>query len=72
MFKVPSKGKSKPRMMSGKIHIKPSHKGRLHSALGVEPDTSIPEGKLQEALDSDDPHLRKMANFARNAKSWKH
>lgn len=54
------------------IHIKPSHEGRLHEALGVSRGKNIPSDKLQSALHSDDPHIRKMANFARNAKKWNH
>jgi hypothetical protein len=54
------------------IHIKPSHKGKLHRALGVPEGKPIPAGKLAQALDSKSAALRKEANFARNAKSWKH
>ena len=50
--------------------IKPSHKGRLHEALGIAAGKSIPASELMDALHSDDPHMRKMANFAHNAKKW--
>jgi hypothetical protein len=53
-------------------HIKPSHKGRLHQALGVPEGSPIPAGKLMSALHSKDPHKRSMGNFARMAKRhWK-
>jgi hypothetical protein len=46
--------------------IKPSHKGRLHRVLGVPEGKPIPKAKLAKALNSSDPHIREMANFARN------
>lgn len=51
--------------------IKPSHKGRLHKALGVPAGEKIPAGKLARAAQSSDPHMRQMANYAKNAKKWK-
>ena len=54
------------------IHIEPSHKGMLHEDLGVPQGEPIPAAKLQSALHSDDPAVRKRANFARNAKRWNH
>ena len=56
----------------GGIHIKPSHKGLLHKDLGVKAGSPIPAKKLESALHSDDPAVRKRANFARNAKKWHH
>ena len=47
-------------------------KGGLHKALHVAPDSPIPEGKLHAALHSNSEHLRKMAQFAQNAKSFHH
>ena len=54
------------------IHIKKGHEGRLHAALGVSQGKPIPAKKLTKALHSDNPHMRQMANFARNAKKWHH
>jgi hypothetical protein len=48
------------------------HHGALHRALGISQDQKIPPAKLREALRSKDPHVRKMANLAKNMKSWKH
>lgn len=48
--------------------IKPSHKGRLHEALGV--DGAIPLSQLMAAKDSSDPHIREMATYAVNARRW--
>lgn len=48
------------------IHIKPSHKGRFTAYKERTGKTT------EEALHSKDPHVRQMANFARNAKKWKH
>lgn len=52
------------------IHIKESHKGDLHSALHVPQDEKIPANKINKALHSTDTHLKRMANFARNAAHW--
>jgi hypothetical protein len=60
------------RKQKGKIKIKPSHKGMLHSDLGVAKDKPIPEGKLKKAENSSDPAERKRATFAENAKHWNH
>jgi hypothetical protein len=49
-----------------------SHKGRLHKALGVPEGKPIPAAKLASALNSSDPHVRKMAQFAKTAKGFKH
>ena len=54
------------------IHIKAANKGLLHKKLGVAPSAPIPSGKLSEALHSKSESLRKEAQFAKNAKSWKH
>lgn len=52
------------------IMIKPSHKGLLHKKLGVPQGKKIPAAKLDKALKSKSPALRKEANFAKNAKEW--
>lgn len=52
------------------IHIKPSHKGRLHRALGVPAGKKIPASKLAKAKHSRSAAVRKQANFAANARKW--
>lgn len=59
-------------MAKSGIHIKASHAGRLHDALGVPPGSPIPAGKLARARHSGNMALRRMATFASNAKSWAH
>lgn len=54
------------------IHIKPSHRGRLHRDLGVAEGHKIKAEALRRALHSKDPAVRKRANFAINARKWKH
>jgi hypothetical protein len=50
----------------GKIHIKSENKGKFT-------DYKERTGKTtEEALHSSNAHVRQMANFARNAKKWKH
>jgi hypothetical protein len=46
--------------------IKPSHKGLLHTKLGVAQGKKIPAAKINKALHSKSPALRKEANFAKN------
>lgn len=55
---------------AGSIHIK--HPGLLHQKLGVPQGQPIPQSKLQGALHSNSPALRKEANFAENAKHFDH
>jgi hypothetical protein len=54
------------------IHIKPSHKGRLHRALGVPEGQPIPAAKVAAAKRSSSAAVRKEATFAQNAKGWHH
>lgn len=54
------------------INIKPSHKGKLHRALGVPQGEKIPAAKLAAAKNSKSPAIRKEANFAANAKHFDH
>jgi len=49
-----------------KIHIKKSHEGRFTEYKKRTGKTT------EEALHSSDPHVRKMAQFAKNAAAWKH
>ena len=53
-------------MKKGGIHIKKSHEGRFTAYKKRTGKTT------EEALHSKDPHVRQMANFARNAAKWKH
>lgn len=53
------------------IKIKKSHEGRLHKALGVKSGQKIPESKIEKALHSKNPRIRKEARFAENARHWK-
>lgn len=48
------------------IYIKPSHKGLLHQEMGIPEDKKIPMDKLHQAMHSEDPKIRKQANFAIN------
>lgn len=52
------------------IHIKASHKGRLHEKLGIPEGEPIPESRIKAAERSGSPAERKEAQFADNAKKW--
>lgn len=54
--------------MAKKPLIKPSHRGRLHEALGVPEGQKIPAGKLAEGLASANVKVRREAQFAKNFK----
>lgn len=49
-----------------KIHIKKANRGKFTAYKKRTGKTT------EEALHSPDPHVRKMANFAKNARKWKH
>lgn len=54
------------------IHIKPSHRGRLHEKLGVAKSKTIPMSSLLRAKHGKSPEKREEATFAVNARSWHH
>jgi len=54
------------------IHIKKAHAGQLHKDLHVPLDAPIPAAKLEEAMHSSDPAIRKRAQFAKNARHFHH
>jgi hypothetical protein len=47
-------------------------KGGLHRALGVPAGQKIPAEKIASAKNSDNEHIRKMANFAHTMSKFKH
>lgn len=51
-----------------KIAIKPSHRGLFHKDVGKGEDKPITNTDVQQGLASDDPAVRRRANFARMAK----
>ena len=55
-----------PQYKKGGIHIKPENRGKFTAYKQRTGKTT------EEALHSPDPHVRQMANFARNAAKWKH
>ena len=55
-----------------KIKINPANKGALHRALHIKQGDPIPVQRLEKAKESQNPHVRQMANFAINARGFKH
>jgi len=56
---------------SDPIHIKPSHKGRLHRALGIKEGEPISRARLEAAkARTKDPALLREIQFALNARGW--
>jgi hypothetical protein len=51
------------------LHLK---EGALHKQMGVPEGKKIPAGRLESASNSSNPLTRKRAQFAINAKKWKH
>lgn len=47
-------------------------KGLLHKSLGISEGSPIPTSELEKHKNSPDAHMRKMVNFALNAKKFKH
>lgn len=54
------------------IKIKKSHEGKLHKALGIPAGQKIPLSKEEKATHSRNPTLRREAQFAINARRFKH
>jgi hypothetical protein len=54
------------------IHIKASHKGRLHRALGVPQSRKLTMAQIEKAEHSRKSAVRKEADFAAAARKWKH
>lgn len=48
------------------------NKGGLHRWAGVPEGEPVPEAKKHEAANSDNPHVRKMGNFALSAEKFHH
>ena len=61
--------KNKKPQKKMKLKIK---KGSFHEWLGKKPGEPISDKDIEKGLKSDDPHVRKMAQFAKNAKKWHH
>ena len=47
------------------------HKGKLHRALGIPEGQPIPQARLEEALNSKDPEIRRMARSARGLEAMR-
>ena len=54
--------------LTGHSDIAPSHKGRLHKALGIPEGQPIPKKLEEAAVHSRDPHMRQMARYALNVR----
>ena len=61
-------------MAKGKsnIKIKKSRQGSLRRKTKTKAGKNIPASKLRALKKSKNPNVRKKANFALNAKKWKH
>ena len=65
-YSIDSARKDEGFMRKGGIHIKPENRGKFTAYKKRTGKTT------EEALHSKDPHVRQMANFARNAAHFKH
>lgn len=54
------------------IRIKASNKGKLRAAAGVKKGQKIPVSKLRSMANSSNPTTKKRAQFALNARKFKH
>lgn len=61
-------------MKNRSLHRALAHlnKGGLHRALGVDENKPIPADKLAAARNSDNPHVRHMAQFAHTLEGFHH
>lgn len=60
------------RRKRGGIHIKPGNRGKLRAQLGAKKGTKLSLSALLAAKNSSDPATRRRANFAINARKWRH
>lgn len=68
----PEKKKSSKAKDKNASPIKKVKSGSFHEWLGKSKDKPITEADIQRGLKSPDPHIRKMAQFAKNSKKWNH
>lgn len=54
------------------IKINPANAGKLRSTAGVKKGAKIPVDELEKLKNSKNPKTRQRANFALNAKKFKH
>jgi len=54
------------------IHIKPENKGKFTAHCKNKGFGNVTTACIEEGLASKSAGVRKMANFARNARKWKH
>lgn len=54
------------------INIKPSNQGKLRRSTKTKKGNKIPVSTLRKLKNSKNPKTRKRANFALNARKWKH
>lgn len=59
-------------MAKSGIHINPANRGKLHKTLGVKRGKKIPVSALKKAAHSKNEKTRARAQFALNARKWKH
>lgn len=52
--------------------VKPSHKGRLHRALGIPEGEKIPISRIHAAERSSDAAVAKEARYAETMRGWNH
>jgi len=55
-----------------KIKINPEHKGAFTSYCKQQGFNGVTNECIEKGLKSDDPEIRKQANFARNSRKWNH
>ncbi len=63
---------SRPKSRGNPIHINPANKGKLRATAGTPKGKPIPAATLQKLAHSSNPKTRKRAQFAINAKKFKH
>jgi hypothetical protein len=70
-LKDKSTSTDKKKIVKTKKAFKPVvKKGSFHEWLGKKPGDKITDADIEKGLKSNDPHVKKMAQFAKNAKKW--
>lgn len=67
-----TKSKASGRKRKSGIHIKKKNRGKLRASTKTKKGQKIPLSTLRRLAKSKNPTTRKRAQFALNARKWKH
>lgn len=72
MFRIALEGTAKDKKKKKKANFSKIKKGAFHEWLGKDKSEPITDADIAKGLRDKDPHVRQMAQFAKNAKKFHH